>query len=55
MQIDKTKSDDSMSIQDAIEPKDIDVPEVAFRCGKITHEKYIELKRKEKYKDGRVQ
>ena len=41
-----------MSILDAIEPKDIDVPEVAFRCGEITHDEYKQLKRKENYKDG---
>ena len=44
-----------MTIFDAVEPIDSDVPEVAFMSGKITHDEYIELKKKEKYKDGRVQ
>ena len=42
---------------DAIEPKDILVPEVAFVHGLITHDEYRMYKEMEswKLKDGRVQ
>ena len=44
-----------MTMLDAVEPIDSDVPEVAYMSGAITHERYVELKKKEKYRDGRVQ
>ncbi|MCK5018507.1 MAG: hypothetical protein KAS32_15715 [Candidatus Peribacteraceae bacterium] len=46
-----------MTILDAVEPNDLDVPEVAFMCGEISHEEYKKFKEIESYKiiDGRVQ
>ncbi|MCK5281832.1 MAG: hypothetical protein KAK00_00320 [Nanoarchaeota archaeon] len=46
-----------MTIFDAVEPQDILVPEVAYRCGFIDHKGYIKYKEIESWKiiDGRVQ
>ena len=41
-----------MTILDTVESKE-QSPEILLRSGMITHDEYIELKKKEKYKDGR--
>lgn len=43
-----------MTIFDAVEPRE-QSPETLFRSGAISHDEYIEIKRRERYKDGRVQ